>query len=138
VKLDKIDRERLYRAKGKAIKLEWPLDSAPRRGQRHAIHGESGERVFSIRVEGVIWREGSAEVKIDDDPIRILPGLADEPERVHHSYEDLLVREAEARNALHQGECRQRQKTAEAGSKASKGRLAEEYALRQRKRLEAA
>jgi len=101
MKIDKKDRERLYKSKGKTIRIEWPLEYAPRRGQRHPVHGDSGERVFSIRVEGVIWREGCALVKMDDDPIRILPGLGvDEPERVHHSYEDLLAAEGEAKTAL--------------------------------------
>lgn len=104
MKLKKTDRERLYKAKGKSVLVEWPLADAPRKGQRHAVHGDSGERVFSIRVEAVRWRQGSALVVMDNDPIRILPGLTDEPERVSARYERLLCSEAEARNALLQGE----------------------------------
>ena len=112
MKLKKTDREKLYKAKGKAVMVEWPLQDAPRKGQRHAVHGDSGERVFSIRVEGVRWRDMSALVVMDNDPIRILPGLADEPERVSSQYERLLCGEAEARNALLQGENVRRRKVA--------------------------
>lgn len=125
MKLEKKDRERLYKAKGKPITIEWPLDHAPRRGQRHAVHGDSGERVFSIRVEGVIWRDGCALVKIDNDPIRIMPGLGvDEPERVHADYEAILCNEATYRNRLLRAE------------HTGRGRLAQEFAAREQKRLE--
>jgi hypothetical protein len=110
LRLEKKDREKLYRAKGMPVLVEWPLEDAPRKGQRHAVHGDSGERVFSIRVEAVRWRLGSALVVMDNDPIRILPGLADEPERVSSDYERLLCGEAEARNALLQGENVRRRK----------------------------
>lgn len=108
MKLKKTDREKLYRAKGKAVLVEWPLEHAPRKGQRHAVHGDSGERVFSIRVEGVRWAQTRALVVMDNDPIRLLQGMADEPEKVSEAYEDMLCFEAAARNAILQGE-RQRQ-----------------------------
>lgn len=135
MKLEKKDRERLYKAKGKPVKIEWPLEYAPRRGQRHAVHGDSGERVFSVRVEGVIWRDGCALVKIDNDPIRIMPGLTHEPERVHADYEALLVNENAYKSRLIRAEHRQRQKSTEAMANASKGKLANEFAVRQQKRL---
>ena len=136
MRLEKKTREKLYKAKGKPVMISWPLDDAPRKGQRHAVYGDSGEKIFSIRIEGVRWAQRSALVVIDNDPIRLLHGMADEPEKVSEAYEDLLCFEAAARNAIRQGEQQQRARSQEAASKSHKGKLSAEFAARQKTRLE--
>jgi hypothetical protein len=150
MKLDKKDRERLYKAKGKAITVAWPDSERPRNGKRYVVYGDDGKKMFSVRVERsqTLRYETKASIKLDEDPFLPMIGIGGvrredggyetEPERVDAHYEGLLVMEAEARNALHQGERRQHLKTSEARSKASRGRLAREYALRQQMRLETA
>lgn len=128
MKLEKKDRERLYKAKGKVIAITWPQEAPRARGgKRYAIYGDADEKLFSIRLERS--KRGSemtrAWVRVDNDPIRILPGLTDEPERVHEDYEVILCTEATYRNRLLRAE--------HSGS----GKLAEEYAVREQKRVSA-
>ena len=151
MRLKKTDREKLYKAKGKSSTITWPEDAPfPRKGKRYAVYNEDGDRMFSVRVEGAqkLAYETRATVKIDDDPFLPMIGIngvrrddggyETEPERVDRGYEKILCNENLYKSGLVRDESRRRAKSQEASKKASKGRLAQEYAIREQKRLEAA
>jgi hypothetical protein len=108
--LPKATRRKLYEAKG-PLWIEWPEGLDPHPGKRYAVHSEEdGSRLFSVRVEKTRERGEEARVKIDNDPVRVLPGLPgthneqgdyeSEPERVSAEYEDKLCLEASAPTAM--------------------------------------
>jgi len=152
VKLGQDTRKRLYKAAPRSIEITWPIDGPdPHSGKRYAIYNEEGNLVFTILLERSKRGpyETKARVRIDSDPVRILPGLngtrrednsyETEPERVHADYEKLLAGEALQKTTLLSAEQRQRQKAASKGAehKAGRGKQAREYAARA-KRLESA
>lgn len=135
--IPKQDRKKLY--EGKPVTIDWPTDAPePHAGKRYAVYSEEdGTKLFSIRLESSKRsRYGTtrATVKIDNDPVRVLPGLPGvraedgsyetEPERVSGEYEGKLSLEASQRTAVLKAE------------RTGSGKLAEEYASRQAKRLE--
>jgi hypothetical protein len=138
--LPKATRKKLYEAEGKPISISWPLDAPEAHGgKRYAVYSEEdGGKLFTIRLERSKRSPygTKAMVRIDSDPVRVLPGLAGarledgsyetEPERVDEKFEGALVLEASQRNAVLRAE------------HTGTGKLAEEYAARQAKRLEAA
>ena len=68
-------RKALYEAKG-PIWINWPEGTDPHPGKRYAVYSEEdGSRLFSVRVEKTKERGAKALVRIDNDPVRILPGL---------------------------------------------------------------
>lgn len=151
MKLTKTDREKLYKAKGAVVEIIWPEDApSPRNGKRYKVVNKDEEKLFSVRVEALKRSpyEIKATVRIDDDPFLPMIGIngvrledgsyETEPERVDEKYEELLCEVNDYGSRLIRAEHRHERKTAEATRKASKGRLAEEYAIRQQKRLEAA
>lgn len=111
MRLCKEDRERLY--SGKSETIVWPPDAPePRRGHKYSVYTESGQRAFRIVVEGSrrLAYETKATVRIDGDPVRILPGLkgvrnelgdyVPEPERIDRDSEDRYAMQAAQRSAL--------------------------------------
>lgn len=132
--LPKPTRKKLYTAKG-PVWIEWPQGSPdPHPGRRYPVYSEEdGSKLFSVRVESTKARGTKAKVKIDNDPVRVLPGLQgthneqgdyeSEPERVSAEYEKQLALEANQRTAIIRAES------------TGKGRLAKEYAARQAQRL---
>lgn len=109
--IPKKTRKKLYEAKG-PLWIAWPEGTAdPHPGKRYVVYSEEdGSRLFSVRVEKTKERGQKAKVKIDNDPVRVLPGLQGirledgsyetEPERVSAEYESLLTREANQRSIL--------------------------------------
>lgn len=105
MKLSTKTRKRIRTAGGKPVKINWPQGEGNpdcRSGHKYPIYNEKGRFAFKVRV---VSRSGSkATVRIDDDPVRRLPGLVgqrdeagayeDEPERVPASYERQLAVEA--------------------------------------------
>jgi hypothetical protein len=136
MKLGQQDRESLYEArkKKKPAELLWPPDGPIlERGAKYPVYSEeSGERLFTIRVED-FKREGDrkrATVVFDSHATRVLPGLKGiraedgsyetEPERVPAAYEGLLAIEGlQKTKALHgerKLEAKQRGKEQRAGT----------------------
>lgn len=113
MKLGKLARGKLYRAEGKAVTLTWPHDAPePRSGHKYSIYSESGAFCFRIVLERSkrLPYETKATVRIDGDPIRLLPGLkgvrnelgdyVPEPERIDQDTEDHYAMQAAQRSAL--------------------------------------
>lgn len=141
--LPKKTRKKLYEAKG-PIWIAWPEGTDPHPGRRYPVHSEEdGSRLFSVRVEKTKDRGSKARVKIDNDPVRILPGLQgthneqgdyeSEPERVSSEYEAKLCLEASAPTAMLGAA--HRDVSAAMGSK-KEGKQARERVARAQKRLE--
>jgi len=152
MKLDQETRKRLYKAAPRSIEITWPVDGPdPHSGKRYAVYNEEGNRVFTILLERSKKSpyETKARVRIDSDPVRILPGLngtrrednsyETEPERVSAEYEARLAIQGGAKTVMAGAEQRQREKAKDQGAehKAGRGKQAREYAARA-KRLEAA
>lgn len=119
MKLAKKTRKALYEAAPKPVEITWPQDAPePSWGHRYPVYTEEGNYAFTVLLEGS--QKGSYEtkatVRIDTDPVRVLPGLPGvrtetgdyetEPERVDRAYEDRLAMLGQAKAALQGAEHR--------------------------------
>lgn len=71
---DKVSRQRIYAAKGKALDVLWPAESEPRVGGKYSIQSSSKAGEYQLRVLSFrrLPDRVMATVKLEGDPVRLL------------------------------------------------------------------
>ena len=123
MKLNKPDKTALYKARGKAIEIEWPEKTAyvPEKGRIYPLE-DMEIRLEVVEVSGTCREDWIITARWNHDPIRILHGLKGvrrddssyetEPERISKEAEARIAREGVQKTILAGARGRQQEKQA--------------------------